>query len=69
MQYPNRLHFDEDFAAESEFGRIIAPQSFAVCTIAGHGATPANSGRSRAFTCSSAATSGGSSVPASSPAT
>jgi len=31
MNYPNRLHFEEDFAAESEFGRIVASQSFAVC--------------------------------------
>lgn len=45
MNYPNRLHFDEEFAAESEFGRIIAPQSFTVCTIHGHGAHPALQGR------------------------
>jgi acyl dehydratase len=44
MNYPNRLHFDEDFAAESEFGRIVAPQSFAVCCIFGHGAAPAIQG-------------------------
>jgi acyl dehydratase len=44
MSYPNRLHYDEDFAAESEFGRIIAPQSFAVCCIYGHGALPAVQG-------------------------
>jgi acyl dehydratase len=45
MNYPNRLHFDEGFAAESEFGRIVAPQSFAVCCIVGHGALPAVQGR------------------------
>lgn len=45
MNYPNRLHYDEEFAAESEFGRIIAPQSFSVCTIHGHGALPALQGR------------------------
>ena len=44
MNYPNRLHYDEKFAAESEFGRIVAPQSFAVCTIHGHGALPAMQG-------------------------
>jgi hypothetical protein len=44
MNYPNRLHYDEEFAAESELGRIVAPQSFAVCTIYGHGASPANQG-------------------------
>jgi acyl dehydratase len=45
MNYPNRLHFDEEFAAVSGFGRIVAPQSFAVCTISGHGAGPAVQGR------------------------
>jgi acyl dehydratase len=45
MNYPNRLHYDEDFAAESVFGHIIAPQSFAVCTIHGHGALPALQGK------------------------
>ncbi len=45
MNYPNRLHYDEDFAAESEFGRIVGPQSFAVCCIYGHGALPAVQGR------------------------
>jgi acyl dehydratase len=44
MNYPNRLHFDEKFAAESVFGRLIAPQSFAVATIHGHGASPAMQG-------------------------
>jgi acyl dehydratase len=44
MNYPNRLHFDEDFAAESEFGKIVGPQSFAVCCIYGHGALPAVQG-------------------------
>jgi N-terminal half of MaoC dehydratase len=45
MSYPNRLHYEEDFAAKSEFGRIVAPQSFAVCTIHGHGALPALQGK------------------------
>jgi acyl dehydratase len=45
MNYPNRLHYDEGFAAESEFGRLIAPQSFAVCCISGHGAAPAVQGQ------------------------
>jgi hypothetical protein len=44
MQNPNPLYFDDDYAAESHFGRIVAPQSFAF----------------RASTCCSAATSGGS---------
>jgi acyl dehydratase len=41
MQYPNPIHFDEEAAARSPFGRIVAPQSFAVCADTGHGATPA----------------------------
>ena len=41
MHYPNRLHYDDGFAAESRFGRIVAPQSFAVATDDGHGAGPA----------------------------
>ncbi len=41
MQYPNPIHFEEDVAARSPFGRIVAPQSFAVCADVGHGATPA----------------------------
>jgi acyl dehydratase len=45
MRYPNPLHYDEAYAAESPFGRIVAPQSFAVCCDVGHGATPAIVGR------------------------
>jgi hypothetical protein len=41
MQYPNPLHYDDDFAAESVFGCIVAPQSFTVCCDVGHGAGPA----------------------------
>ena len=32
MQNPNPLYFDAAYAAESRFGRILAPQSFSVCT-------------------------------------
>jgi len=45
MHYPNRLHYDNDFAAESRFGRIIAPQSFPVATDDGHGTAPSCIGR------------------------
>jgi acyl dehydratase len=41
MQYPNPIHFDEQAATRGPFGRIVAPQSFAVCADTGHGATPA----------------------------
>ncbi len=41
MHYPNLLHYDTDFAAESRYGKLIAPQSFAVATDDGHGAGPA----------------------------
>ena len=44
MQNPNPLYFDEEYAAESRFGRILAPQSFAVCTDTSHGAGPAIQG-------------------------
>ena len=40
MHYPNRLHYDNDFAADSRFNRIVAPQSFPVATDDGHGAAP-----------------------------
>lgn len=45
MHYPNRLHYDDEFAAESRFGRLVAPDSFAVATDDGHGTAPACVGR------------------------
>ena len=45
MHYPNRLHYDDEFAAESRFGRIVAPLSFAVACDDGHGSAPACVGR------------------------
>jgi hypothetical protein len=41
MHYPNRLHYDDGFAAESRYGKLIAPGSFAVACDDGHGAAPA----------------------------
>lgn len=41
MHYPNLMHYDHDFAAEGRYGRLVAPQSFAVSTDDGHGAGPA----------------------------
>jgi N-terminal half of MaoC dehydratase len=40
MHYPNRLHYDNDFAATGRFGRIVAPISFPVATDDGHGSAP-----------------------------
>jgi acyl dehydratase len=45
MHYPNRMHYDDEFAAEGRFGRIVAPLSFAVATDDGHGSAPACVGR------------------------
>jgi hypothetical protein len=44
MQNPNPLYFDEENAAESRFGELVAPQSFAVATDDSHGAGPAIQG-------------------------
>ena len=41
MHYPNRVHYEDEFASQSRFGRIVAPQSFAVATDDGHGTAPA----------------------------
>jgi hydroxyacyl-ACP dehydratase HTD2-like protein with hotdog domain len=45
MHYPNRLHYDHVYAAESRFGELVAPQSFANTADDGHGAAPACIGR------------------------
>jgi len=44
MQNANPLYYDDDYAAESRFGRLVAPQSFGVAVDVGHGATPAIQG-------------------------
>jgi hypothetical protein len=45
MRYPNWLHYYDEFARESRFGRIVAPQSFPVACDDGHGSAPACVGR------------------------
>jgi acyl dehydratase len=45
MDYPNPIHWDEDFARHSQFGGIVAPQSISVCLDCGHGVQPACVGR------------------------
>jgi acyl dehydratase len=41
MDYPNPIHWDEEFARNSKFGGIVAPQSIAVALDYGHGCQPA----------------------------
>jgi acyl dehydratase len=45
MHYPNPLHYDERWAAESRWGEIVAPQSYTVACDTSHGASPAQVGR------------------------
>lgn len=45
MHYPNGLHYNNAYAAESRFGEIVAPQSFPVACDDGHGSAPACVGR------------------------
>lgn len=45
MDYPNPLHWDEEFAGNSRFGGIVAPQSFTVCMDYGHGCHPSCVGK------------------------
>jgi len=45
MHYPNRLHYDHEYAEESRYKQMIAPQSFAITTDDGHGVAPACVGK------------------------
>jgi hypothetical protein len=44
MQNANPLYYDADYAAQSRFGQVVAPQSFTVNCTAGHGAMPSIQG-------------------------
>jgi acyl dehydratase len=44
MQNPHPLYWNDEYAAASCFGKILAPQSFGVCTSDSHGAGPAIQG-------------------------
>jgi hypothetical protein len=41
---PNPLHFDEEYASKTKFGRIVAPQSFDIACEHNHGVIPALAG-------------------------
>ncbi|MCB2072931.1 MAG: MaoC family dehydratase N-terminal domain-containing protein [Novosphingobium sp.] len=45
MDYANPLHWDEQFASNSKFGGIVAPQSFTVAMDYGHGCHPSCVGK------------------------
>lgn len=45
MDYVNPIHWDQQFARDSKFGGIVAPQSFTVAMDYGHGVNPACVGR------------------------
>jgi acyl dehydratase len=45
LDYPNPMHWDEEFARSSKHGGLIAPQSFAVNMDYGHGCHPACVGK------------------------
>ena len=45
MDYPNPMHWNEEFARDSKFGGIIAPQSFTVCVEYGPGCHPSCVGK------------------------
>ncbi len=45
MHYPNLLHFDPAYAAQSRWGKLVAPQSFPIVMDDGHGTAPSCVGK------------------------
>ncbi|MDF0545880.1 MaoC family dehydratase N-terminal domain-containing protein [Sphingobium sp. H39-3-25] len=45
MHYPNLLHYDPAYAAESRWGKLVAPQSFPIAMDDGHGTSPSCTGK------------------------
>ena len=45
LDYPNPIHWDDEFARNSMFGGIVAPQSFTVAMDYGHGCHPSCVGK------------------------
>jgi acyl dehydratase len=45
LDYPNPIHWDQDFANASKFGGLVAPQSMTVAMDYGHGCHPACVGK------------------------
>ncbi len=45
LDYPNPIHWNQEFAGNSRFGGIVAPQSFVVAMDYGHGCFPACTGK------------------------
>jgi hypothetical protein len=41
MHYPNLAHYDRFYAAETKWGKLVAPQSFPIVIDDGHGSAPA----------------------------
>ncbi|HEX7856690.1 MAG TPA: MaoC family dehydratase N-terminal domain-containing protein [Sphingobium sp.] len=45
MHYPNLAHYDPQYAAETRWGKLVAPQSFPIVMDDGHGTSPSCAGK------------------------